>query len=136
MFSPEKSAYILQQTPTTWHRSKMFTLKGFVVEINLELDFTKMKVMVITFRNKEEVREIFELYFMGTAREFIDRHANEGDLIDAAGDMIVSKCSTPEQQIIKLNVKDSWLWRKYGNAYKQISEIIKAEETDNEDLAF
>jgi len=123
-FNPEKSSFIIQQTPTTWHRSKMFTLKGFVVDIDREIDFTKMKVMVITFRNKEEVREIFELYFMGQAREFIDRYAKKGDKIDAAGDMIVGKQSTDDLLVIKLNVKDSELWRKFGSAYSQISEII------------
>lgn len=134
--NPEKSSYILQQTPVTWYRSKMFTVMGFITNVNLEMEFTKISVMVITFKNKNEVREIFELYFMGATREYIDRYAKIGDLINAAGDMIVSKESTDTTKIIKLNVKDAMLFIKMGTAYKQISDIIDAAETENEDLAF
>lgn len=134
--NPEKSSYILMQTPMSMFRNKSFTVMGFVTEVNLEMDFTKIKILVITFKNKEEVREIFEVFFQGEVRNFVDKYAKEGDLIDATGEMVISKTMIANNQIIKLSAKHAYLYKKFGNAYKQISEIIQAAETENEGLAF
>jgi hypothetical protein len=109
---------------------------GFVVEIILELDYTKIKVLVITFRNKDEVREHFDIYFIGEVRTFVDKFAREGDLLDITGEMIISKESTDDLQVIRLIAKHAYIYRRYGIAYEQISELIKASETENDDLAF
>lgn len=135
-FNPEKSSYLLMQTPMSMYRNKSFTIIGFVVEIILELDYTKIKVLVITFRNKDEVREHFDVYFIGEVRAFVDKFAKESDLIDIAGEMIISKESTESLQVIRLIAKHAYIYRKMGTAYQQISELIKASETENDDLAF
>lgn len=124
------------QTPISMYRNKSFEIMGFVSQIDLEIDFTKIKILVITFRNKEEVREFFEVYFIGEVRAFVDKFSKEGDLIDCVGEMMVSRQSTEDLQVIRLIAKHAYLYRRYGTAYEQISEIIKAAETDNEDLAF
>ena len=136
MFNPEKSSYLLMQTPMTMFRNKSFTLMGFVAKIELEIDFTIISVIVITFRNKSEVKESFDVYFQNEVRSFVDKYAKESDLLDVAGEMVISKDSTNDLQVIKLSAKHAYLYRKYGPGYSQISEIIKAEETNNEDLAF
>lgn len=135
-FNPEKASYLLMQSPMSMYRNKSFAIMGFVSQIDLEIDFTKIKILVITFRNKEEVREFFEVYFMGEVRAFVDKFSKEGDLIDVTGEMVVSKESTDSLKVVKFVGKHAYVYRRYGTAYEQISELIKAAETENEDLAF
>jgi len=135
-FNVERASYILQQTPISLYPNKTFTLMGFVSDINLEIDFSIITIIVITFRNKSEIKESFDVYFQNEVRSFVDKYAKIGDLAHVTGEIIISKDSTDKLQVIKLSAKHAYLYRKYSTSYAQISEIIKAEETNNEDLAF
>ena len=135
--NPEKSSYIAMQVPTFMYPCKMFTLNGFVAKFDRDLDYSKAVVLVITFRDKKEIRENFEVYFRGRNRDFANRYISEGSLINVIGELVISKDSTERQQIIKLDAKHVMLWRKYGTAYEQISEILRSEDIESNDyLAF
>jgi hypothetical protein len=132
-----KTAVMLMQQPWTIARNKMFTIIGFVVEKRIEVKFTTLTVKVTNLTNKEEIVENIEVYFLGRAKEFVDSTVLEGFLVDIIGQVNVSKLSTADLQILRLEGKHIYSYKNVAKFYEEPEPLyVNPQNINRNDLAF
>lgn len=131
-------AYSMQQPPLAVARNKLFTITGFVVNIDIQIEYTKLILRVTNFGATSPYDEDFIVYFTDLHKKFIDMNVKVRDLIDAIGELKISKQSTDNLQVVKLHGKHAYIYRNFIHTYEEPKpNYVPADLLpDRDDLAY
>lgn len=130
-----RASYVMMQEVLPVARNKMFTIVGFVAAIKVEAAFTRLSVAVDPLLKANSSGETIYVYFMGDIKKFVDEEVIVSNMVDISGHINVSRKSTPDNQILRLEGRHLYIYRNIEPPYKY-ANYVDYKALNNEDLAF
>jgi len=132
-----KASLHLMQDELALARNKMFTIMGFVQDITIKMDYTRVVVLVTNLLKSKNNDEFFNVYFRGKVKKFVDDHVQKLCVVDIIGHINVSKKSTPAAQILRLEGLHVYVYKNIDNIYTEPNpQFVNPMFIDNDDLAY
>jgi len=131
-------AYAIYERSEPVDRNNSFTIIGFVRNRIRSEKYTRLSIESVGFNKMTPVKDVYQIYFTGNIKTFVDKYVYNDYLVDVTGQVVVSSKSTEKQQILILEGKHVLAFKNFINVYEHPKNKYVHPDTlsNNKDLAF